>query len=84
MIEVGDFVSWVAKSRGTKSAKQGTVVAIAEPCEEINIPEKYKNIKRKNLRFNRTISSYKKALVEVVEDGETYIYYPNYSFLVKF
>ena len=46
--------------------------------------DKYKNIKRKNMRFNRIISCYKKALVEVVEDGETYLYYPNYSFLVKF
>lgn len=84
LIEVGDIVSWTAKSKGISRNKQGTVIAIAEPCEEITIPDKYKNIKRKNMRFNRTISCYKKALVEVVEDGETYLYYPNYSFLVKF
>jgi hypothetical protein len=68
VFEVGDIVSWTAKSKGISRNKQGTVIAIAEPCEEIIIPDKYKNIKRNTVRVNKfAVHVYLVMWIESVE-----------------
>lgn len=83
-LKIGDLVSWVSSSKGTKSAKHGIIIDIAEGGQSITVPERYSNVPKKNIKFNRLISTYKKALVEVEKDSQVYLYCPNYSFLTRF